>query len=82
MPDSTRRPSAAHAPCARSAASTGGAVWTLGWCETRDGICRFRVDRISDLQVLEERLRDESGKTLADLFRRVEASGSSHQPLG
>jgi predicted DNA-binding transcriptional regulator YafY len=49
------------------------AVWTLAaWCETRDGFRNFRVDRIERLDVLDERFRDEPGKTLADLFRLVE----------
>jgi len=51
-----------------------GAVWTLAaWCEAREGFRNFRVDRIEALQVLEARFRDEPGKTLADLFREVEA---------
>jgi predicted DNA-binding transcriptional regulator YafY len=50
-----------------------GAVWTLAaWCETRDGFRNFRVDRISELQVLETVFRDEPGKTLPALFRRIE----------
>ncbi len=54
-----------------------GAVWTLAaWCETRVGIRSFRVDRIQALQVLDERFRDEPGKTLADLFRRIEGERS------
>jgi predicted DNA-binding transcriptional regulator YafY len=48
-----------------------GAVWTLAaWCEVRDEFRSFRVDRIQNLQVLDQRFRDEPGKTLADLFRR------------
>ena len=50
-----------------------GAVWTLaGWCEARAGFRNFRVDHISELEVLEQRFRDEPGKTLADLFRQIE----------
>ena len=50
-----------------------GAVWTLAsWCETREGFRNFRVDRIEQVEVLAARFRDEPGKTLADLFRRVE----------
>ena len=49
------------------------AVWTLAaWCDAREGFRNFRVDRIGELQVLDERFRDEPGKTLADLFRQVE----------
>jgi len=55
-----------------------GAVWTLAaWCETRVGIRSFRVDRIQALQLLDERFRDEPGKTLADLFRRIEGERST-----
>jgi predicted DNA-binding transcriptional regulator YafY len=49
-------------------------AWTLGtWCELRHGFRNFRLDRMQALQVLDERFRDEPGKTLADLFRAVEA---------
>jgi predicted DNA-binding transcriptional regulator YafY len=51
------------------------AVWTLStWCETRQAFRSFRIDRIRELTVLDERFRDEPGKTLADLFREHEAS--------
>ena len=51
-----------------------GAVWTLAaWCETRDGHRSFRVDRIAELALLDATFRDEPGKALADLFRRIEA---------
>jgi predicted DNA-binding transcriptional regulator YafY len=51
-----------------------GQVWTLGaWCEARDGFRNFRIDRIVQMDVLDERFRDEPGQTLADLFRMVEA---------
>jgi predicted DNA-binding transcriptional regulator YafY len=51
------------------------ATWTLAaWCELRDDFRSFRVDRIEGLDVLDERFRDEPGKTLADLFRRENAS--------
>lgn len=50
-----------------------GEVWTLAaWCEARLGLRNFRIDRIDDLVVLDERFRDEPGKTMADLLRRVE----------
>ena len=51
-----------------------GEVWTLAaWCETRQEFRSFRVDRIAELGVLDERFRDEAGKTLADLLRHVNA---------
>ncbi len=47
-----------------------GEVWTLAaWCELRQGFRSFRVDRIAELDMLDERFRDEAGRTLADLFR-------------
>lgn len=47
-----------------------GPVWTVAaWCEKRSDFRSFRVDRIQDLTLLDERFRDEPGKTLADLER-------------
>jgi len=52
-----------------------GPSWTLaGWCEVRGDFRNFRVDRIQSLQVLDERFRDEPGKTLADMRRAFEQS--------
>jgi predicted DNA-binding transcriptional regulator YafY len=49
-------------------------VWTLAaWCEVRDSFRNFRVDRIEALEVLDQRFRDEPGKTLPDLLRMVDA---------
>jgi predicted DNA-binding transcriptional regulator YafY len=49
------------------------AVWTLAaWCELRQGLRSFRIDRIETLEVLDKRFRDEPGKTLADLLRAVQ----------
>ena len=46
-------------------------VWTLAtWCEKRNDFRSFRIDRIAQLAVSDERFRDEPGKTLADLLRR------------
>jgi len=48
-------------------------VWTLAaWCEMRAALRSFRVDRIDALTLLEDRFRDEPGRTLADLQRSVE----------
>lgn len=53
-----------------------GAVWTLAaWCETRQDFRNFRIDRIEQLQPLDDTFRDEPGRTLADLFR-LEAGGA------
>ncbi len=42
-------------------------VWLLlGWCELRADFRNFRLDRMESLDVLDERFRDERGKTLND----------------
>lgn len=47
-----------------------GKVWTLAaWCEQRNDFRSFRIDRVRSVQCLEERFRDEPGRTLADLAR-------------
>ncbi|MFO1270526.1 MAG: YafY family protein [Rubrivivax sp.] len=48
------------------------AVWTLAaWCELRQDFRSFRLDRIAAMDLLDERFRDEPGRTLADLQRAV-----------
>jgi predicted DNA-binding transcriptional regulator YafY len=50
-----------------------GKVWTLSaWCERRNDFRTFRVDRVEKVKALEERFRDEPGRTLADLLRMNE----------
>lgn len=47
-----------------------GPVWLLaGWCETRGAFRTFRLDRMSQLIVLEERYRAEVGKTAFDFLK-------------
>ena len=49
-----------------------GQVWTLAaWCESRQDFRSFRVDRIDTMGVLDERFRDEPGRSLPDLMRRL-----------
>lgn len=60
-----------------------GKVWTLSaWCELRNDFRGFRIDRISTVTVLDEQFRQEPGKTLADLLRKVEGEmeGRPAQP--
>lgn len=58
-----------------------GKVWTLStWCELRQDFRGFRVDRIETVDVLPERFRDEAGKTLVDLLRKVRAEADAAQP--
>lgn len=47
-----------------------GKVWTLAaWCEHRSDFRSFRVDRVTYVRRLDDRFRDEPGRTLADLAR-------------
>lgn len=44
-----------------------GTRWTLGaWCELRRDFRSFRLDRIVQLQLCDERFKDEIGRRLAD----------------
>jgi len=50
-----------------------GSTWSLtAWCELRDDFRSFRLDRINELTVLEDRYLEEPGKTLDDYFRRMD----------
>ena len=49
-----------------------GDRWTLGaWCELRSDFRNFRLDRISQLNVAEDRFKDEAGKRLNDYLRKM-----------
>ncbi len=48
-----------------------GPVWLLvSWCELRQDFRSFRLDRMSELALLEQSFRLEPGKTLRDFFKR------------
>jgi predicted DNA-binding transcriptional regulator YafY len=48
-----------------------GPVWLLAaWCELRQDFRSFRLDRMSELNVLDERFGLERGKTIQDFLRR------------
>jgi len=51
-----------------------GNCWSLtAWCELRVGFRNFRVDRISGLEVLDERFELTPGRTLDDFFAAAES---------
>ena len=51
-----------------------GPIWLLAaWCELREDFRSFRLDRIVQLEVLDERFRPERGKTLHDFLKRNES---------
>jgi predicted DNA-binding transcriptional regulator YafY len=57
-----------------------GKVWTLSaWCERRLDFRTFRIDRVVKFKALDERFRDEPGKTLSDLLRMNEAQREEMQ---
>lgn len=52
-----------------------GKVWTLAaWCEARQDFRSFRLDRIARAERMDERFRDEPGRTLVDLLRREQVA--------
>jgi predicted DNA-binding transcriptional regulator YafY len=55
-----------------------GRTWTVtAWCELRRDFRDFRLDRIDDLVLLEERFHPAPGRTLDDYFRRMEEHGDT-----
>jgi len=57
-----------------------GRTWTFSaWCELREDFRGFRIDRIDRVEVLAERFRDEPGRTLADLLRRLRQEAQAAQ---
>jgi predicted DNA-binding transcriptional regulator YafY len=49
-----------------------GTAWTLAaWCETKIDFRNFRLDRIRQIEVSEEKFRPEAGKTLDDFLRKM-----------
>jgi predicted DNA-binding transcriptional regulator YafY len=49
-----------------------GGAWSLGaWCELRNDFRNFRLDRIVNSIVLDERFADEPGRRLADYLRAM-----------
>ncbi len=54
-----------------------GSTWTLtAWCELRTDFRDFRLDRVVESQVLDDRFQEESGRTLEDFFK---AMASEHE---
>jgi predicted DNA-binding transcriptional regulator YafY len=48
-----------------------GPVWMLAaWCELRNDFRTFRLDRIENFGLKEDRFRQEPGKTLHDFLKR------------
>lgn len=51
-----------------------GEAWSLAaWCELRQDFRNFRLDRIGQIELLDERFADETGRRLQDYLRKVQA---------
>ena len=51
-----------------------GPVWLLAaWCELRQDFRSFRLDRMAQLEILNETFRPERGKTIHDFLKRDES---------
>jgi len=51
-----------------------GDAWTLAaWCQLRQDFRNFRLDRMVDIRIAEERFPDEAGKRLEDFLRTMQA---------
>jgi predicted DNA-binding transcriptional regulator YafY len=58
-----------------------GHAWSLGaWCELRNDFRNFRLDRIEQCTVLNERFAEETGKRLADYLRAMSSNEAITQP--
>lgn len=50
-----------------------GATWAMvAWCEMRTGFRQFRLDRILEVRVTDERFEDEPDRRLEDYFETIE----------
>ncbi len=55
-----------------------GSSWSMtAWCELREDFRSFRLDRMAELRVLEDRFPETAGRTLDDYFRRMDDEGSA-----
>jgi predicted DNA-binding transcriptional regulator YafY len=51
-----------------------GAAWSLGaWCELRRDFRNFRLDRMAELHVLDDKFALQPGRTLADFFAHYDS---------
>jgi predicted DNA-binding transcriptional regulator YafY len=58
-----------------------GGAWSVGaWCELRNDFRNFRLDRIVNSVVHDERFTEEPGKRLADYLRAMSCNESITQP--
>jgi predicted DNA-binding transcriptional regulator YafY len=54
-----------------------GKAWSVGgWCELRQDFRNFLAERVSTLELLEERFQDVPGRTLRDLFEHYRKESS------
>ena len=50
-----------------------GSTWSAtAWCELRNAFRNFRIDRMAEVHVLDERFTDAPGQTLEDFLKLAE----------
>ncbi|MGE0059944.1 MAG: helix-turn-helix transcriptional regulator, partial [Dehalococcoidia bacterium] len=50
-----------------------GFGWSLvGWCELRQGLRQFRLDRVLTQKILDDTFEEEDGKRLDDFYAEIE----------
>ncbi len=55
-----------------------GSSWSMtAWCELREDFRSFRLDRMAELRLLEDRFPETAGRTLDDYFRRMDDEGGA-----
>jgi predicted DNA-binding transcriptional regulator YafY len=58
-----------------------GHAWTATtWCELRGDFRTFRLDRIDEAKLLDQRFKHEKGRTLADFLQRLREEGRPRTP--
>ncbi len=51
-----------------------GRVWTMvAWCEMRDDFRSFRIDRIAEVEVMEQHFNEQEGMSLGDFLSMMKA---------
>jgi predicted DNA-binding transcriptional regulator YafY len=58
-----------------------GNRWTVvAWCNTRGDFRQFRLDRMREVQVLEERFETKRGRTLSDFLKKIRKEEPTLRP--
>ena len=59
-----------------------GNVWTLSaWCELRNTFRNFRLDRMQDIEVLDQYFKEQAGQTLQDCLAKMYSPSADETPI-